>query len=87
MNPLFSKMQPAAAKPAPDPQAVNAVKGMISNLRSVQNPDAVIQMLAGKNPLLGNVMRMLNGRNPQQVFFEECRRQGIDPNEIINMLK
>ena len=87
MNPLFSKMAPAATKPALDPQAINAVKGMISNLKGVQNPDAVIQMLAGKNPLLGNVMRMLNGRNPQQVFYEECRRQGIDPNEIINMLK
>ena len=70
-----------------DPQAVSAVKGMIENLKSVQNPDAVINMLAGKNPLLGNVMRMLQGRDPKQVFFAECQRQGIDPNEIIRMLK
>lgn len=70
-----------------DPQAVNAVRGMISNLKGVQNPDAVIGMLANKNPLLGNVMRMLNGRDPKQVFYEECKRQGIDPGEILNMLR
>lgn len=85
MNPFFKNG--VGAKAALDPQTVSAVKGMINNLKSVQNPDAVINMLAGKNPLLGNVMRMLNGRNPQQVFFEECKRQGIDPNEIINMLR
>lgn len=83
-NPFFNS---GAQRPAMDPQAVNAVKGMIENLKSVQNPDAVINMLAGKNPLLGNVMRMLQGRDPKQVFFAECQRQGIDPNEIIRMLK
>ena len=60
---------------------------MLENLKSVQNPETVINTLAGKNPLLGNVMRMIGGRDPKQVFFEECQRQGIDPNEIINMLR
>ena len=85
-NPFFNQPMHSGA-PAINPQAVSTVKGMINNLRGVQNPDAVIQMLSSKNPLLGNVMRMVGGRDPKQVFFAECQRQGIDPNEIINMLK
>lgn len=88
MNPLFKGNGPANMnQSALNPQAVNTVKGMLQNLRSVQNPEKVIQSLAGKNPLLNNVMRMVGGRDPKQVFFEECQRQGIDPNEIINMLR
>lgn len=88
MNPFFKGNGPAKmSQRAINPQAVNTVKGMLQNLRSVQNPEAVINTLADKNPMLGNVMRMIGGRDPKQVFFEECQRQGIDPNEIINMLR
>lgn len=88
MNPFFKGNGPAKmSQGALNPQAVNTVKGMLQNLRSVQNPEAVINTLASKNPLLNNVMRMIGGRDPKQVFFEECQRQGIDPNEIINMLR
>lgn len=88
MNPFFKGNEPAKmSQSALNPQAVNTVKGMLQNLRSVQNPEAVINTLASKNPMLGNVMRMIGGRDPKQVFFEECQRQGIDPNEIINMLR
>lgn len=86
MNPFFAGAS-APQRTGLNPQAVATVKGMLQNLKSVQNPDAVISRLAGSNPLLGNVMRMLNGRNPQQVFYAECQRMGIDPNEIINLLK
>lgn len=86
-NPFFNRSMPQTGTPTINPQAVSAVKGMINNLKSVQNPDAVVQMLSSKNPLLGNVMRMVSGRDPKQVFYAECQRQGIDPNEIINMLK
>lgn len=88
MNPFFKRNAPAKIeKNAINPQAVNTVKGMMQNLRSVQNPEAVINTLASKNPLLGSVMRMIGGRDPKQVFYEECQRQGIDPNEIIDMLR
>lgn len=88
MNPFFSGNAPAKASTnGLNMQAVNTVKGMLQNLRSVQNPEAVVQTIASKNPLLGNVMRLVGGRDPKQVFFEECQRQGIDPNEIINLLR
>lgn len=88
MNPFFKGNEPAKkGKSTLNLQAVNTVKGMLQNLRSVQNPERVIDTLADKNPMLGNVMRMIGGRDPKQVFFEECQRQGIDPNEIINMLR
>lgn len=90
MNPFFKNGRPgmqAGQQGRIDPQAVNTVKGMISNLKSVSNPEMVINRLASQNPLLGNVMRLVGGRDPRQVFYAECQKCGVDPNEVINMLK
>lgn len=86
INPFFGR-QATPLQGRLDPQAVNAVKGMIANLKNVQNPDAVLEKLSGQNPLLGNVMRMIRGRNPRDVFYQECQRCGVNPDEILNMLK
>lgn len=32
------------------------------------------------------VMQLIKGRNPRDVFFEECDKRGVDPQSIINML-
>ena len=32
------------------------------------------------------VMQLIKGRNPKEVFFEECNKRGIDPQTIINMI-
>lgn len=88
MNPLFGRMQQPAqqAKPKIPKQAINQVRTMLDNLSMLQNPMQAIQKVAGQNPLLGSVMAMIGGRDPKQVFYEECEKNGVDPNEIINAL-
>jgi len=88
MNPLFGRMsQPAQqAQPQIPKAAISQVKTMMNNLSMLQNPMQAIKKVAGQNPLLGTVMNLIGNRDPKQAFYEECERQGVDPNVIINAL-
>lgn len=39
------------------------------------------------NNALNEVKQMINGRDPQQVFYEECKRRGIDANAILSVAR
>lgn len=69
------------------PANLAPIKNMIAMLNSAQNPQAVLQMLAQKNPQMAQVMQLVGGRNPQEVFYEMCRQKGVNPDDILNQLK
>lgn len=70
------------------PQTPNfsGFKQLANMLKAAQNPDAALNMLAQKNPQFNNIIKMCNGRNPKEVFMEECQRRGIDPKEAIKQM-
>jgi hypothetical protein len=89
MNPLFNKMAQTsqqASQPQIPKAAIAQVRSMMENLSMLQNPMQAIQKVAGQNPLLGSVMSLIGRRDPKQAFYEECQKQGVDPNVIINAL-
>lgn len=57
---------------------------MTSPLQSAVNQAK--QMMQG-SPMLNNVLAMCSGKDPKDVFYAQCQQQGIDPNEILTMLK
>lgn len=63
------------------------LKNIVQMLNSAKNPEAVLQQISQKNPAVKQVMNMCRGKNPQQVFYEICQQKGVNPQEIINMLK
>ena len=63
------------------------LKDMLAMLNSAQNPQAVLNMLAQKNPQVGQVMKMIGGRNPQEVFYSMCKERGVNPDDILSQLK
>lgn len=63
------------------------LKNMLAMVNSSKNPQAVINMLAQKNPQFGEIMQMIGGRNPEQVFYSLCNERGINPNDILSQLK
>lgn len=63
------------------------LKNMLSLLNAAQNPQAALQMLAQKNPQVAQVMNLVGGRNPQEVFYELCKQKGVNPDDILNQLK
>lgn len=92
-NPLLGMMGGApAANPAMGAQnnflqAAQSAKKMMGMLQGVKNPQQALMMAAQQNPQLSAVMQMVDGRNPQEVFYEQCKKNGVDPNTIINALK
>lgn len=91
-NPLMGMMSGApAANPAMGAQnnlmqAAQSAKRMMGMLQSVKNPQQALMAAAQQNPQLNAVMQMCQGRDPQEVFYEQCKKQGIDPNTVINAL-
>jgi len=39
------------------------------------------------NNSLNVVKQMIAGRDPQEVFYEECKRRNVDANSILNIVK
>lgn len=84
-NPLMGNMN--NPQTGINPQALKSIKQMMNAFKAMSNPQQALMQMAQQNPQINSVMQMLNGRNPKDVFMEECKKQGIDPNTIINQLK
>ena len=91
-NPLMGMMQVSAANPQGfDPntlkQVAQSAKRMMNMLQSAKDPRKALTMAAQQNPQLNTVMQMCSGKNPQDVFYEECKKHGVDPNVVLNALR
>lgn len=69
---------------APSQNSMAQIIGMLKNAR---NPAAMLQSMAQSNPDIKKAIDMCRGKNPQQVFMEQCQAQGINPQQIIGNLK
>lgn len=65
----------------------NNMAQVIGMLKNSGNPAAMLQSMAQNNPDIKKAMDMCRGKNPQQVFMEQCQLQGINPQQIIGNLK
>lgn len=67
-------------------QMVQSFQRMAQMLKGVKNPGAAMMQLAQQNPQVAQIMQMCQGKNPKEVFLQECQRRGIDPQQIMNQL-
>lgn len=79
MNSLFQQLNPT--RPLP-----NNIKQMISTIKGIQNPQAMLTQMAQQNPQLGAILKASNG-NYEQAFKSMAKQMNVNPDEIINMLK
>lgn len=68
-------------------QAAQSAKRMMNMLGAVKDPQKALMTVAQQNPQLNMVMQMCQGRNPEEVFREECQKAGVNPDEVINLLR
>lgn len=60
---------------------------------SQQTPQISPQLIAQAKSMMGmpaqmqQVMRMLGGRDPQQMFYGLCQQKGIDPESILSQIR
>lgn len=73
MNSLFQQMN-----------QMNDIQSLMRMYRS--NPQECIRQMAKNNPNYEKVMKDITGRNPKEVFFEQAKAKGVDPEEFIKKL-
>ncbi len=62
-------------------QAANPLGNKLELLRRAK------ELAGGNNPVMAAVRAMTNGRDPQKVFYDECARRGVNPDDILSLLK
>lgn len=61
----------------------NLAKNYMQLLKLASDPLEAIKTI----PNAQNVMNMIQGKDPKAVFYSECDRLGIDPEQVIKLLK
>ena len=65
------------------------IKNIMKMVKAARNPQAMMQMMAQQNTQINRVMQFVqqNGGDPKATFYKLAEQQGINPDEILNMLK
>lgn len=79
MNPIISQMNRQAINP-------QQIKQMWNNLRAINNPQAMIQQALQRNPQVQQLIQLSNN-DPKQAFYNLAEQKGINPNDILDILK
>ena len=68
---------------------IQPIKQMLNMVKTAQDPQAMLNQLAMNNPNMKKAMDTVNqyGGDSMKAFQETAKQMGIDPNEIMNMLK
>lgn len=62
---------------------------MMAMMQNSKNPQAMFGTLMNQNPQMQEVMGIINqyGGDARTAFYETAKARGVDPNQIINMLR
>lgn len=58
-------------------------------VKAARNPQAMMQMMAQQNPKMQQVMNFVqqNGGDAKTAFYKLAEQQGVNPDDVLNMLK
>ena len=59
---------------------------MWNTLKTISNPGQALNNMIQSNPQLKEAMEMSNG-DPQKAFYSLAEKKGINPEDILNLLK
>lgn len=70
-------------------QAIGPVRQMMQAVQMAGNPVAALQQMASNNPMMKQALTLVqqNGGDAQSAFERLARENGIDPAQIMSMLK
>ena len=70
-------------------QTAGKIKQMMGMVRAAKDPQQAINMLAMNNPQMKQVMDIVDqyGGDSMKAFQEMSKQYGVDPDEILSMLK
>jgi len=59
---------------------------MLKMIKSGSNPKAMIESMASNNPQIQQAIQQAGG-DPRKAFYAMAQQMGVDPEEILNMMK
>lgn len=62
------------------------MRQMAQTIKAANNPQALVSQMMANNPQVKQIINQYGG-DPQTAFYKYAEANGIDPNEILNMLK
>lgn len=70
-------------------QAVGPVKQIMGTVQAAGNPALALQQMASSNPMIQQAMQLVqqSGGDGKAAFEKLAKENGIDPNQIMQMLK
>ena len=65
------------------------IKQMMGMMQGVQDPSSMLAGMARNNPQMQQVMNWVrdNGGDAKKAFYALAEQKGVDPQEILDMLK
>ena len=84
-NPLMGMMG-GAPQSGMNMSAIQQMKQAMGMFRAMKNPQQALQMIAQQNPESASIFHMAQGKNPVEIFREECRKHGKDPEQMMKTL-
>lgn len=67
----------------------NPVMQLVNAMKYGGNPGAILQQMMQQNPQVGQAMKIMNGKTPQQmreIVTNMCRERGTTPEEVARSL-
>ena len=61
-------------------------RNMIQTIKSCSNPDAMVNQMLAQNPKINQIINQYGG-DPKTAFYKYAEANGVNPDEILNMMK
>ena len=85
MNKLFQQMNTQSFLANSNTDKIRQAMNM---MKTAGNPQQTLAQLAQNNPQAKQVLEALqNGADPKSLFYQTADKLGIDPNEVLNMMR
>ena len=81
MNPIVQQMVGRTTT-----NTLGQVKQMIQTIKSSGNPQMMVNQMLSRNPQLNQLINQYGG-DPKTAFYKYAEANGIDPEEILNLMK
>lgn len=67
----------------------NNLQQTVNMMKTMRNPQAMLNQLSQSNPQVKELMTMLqtSGKSPKDMFYQVAQEKGVDPEEVLNMLR
>lgn len=59
---------------------------MVQTLKSYGNPQVMVNQMLSQNPQINQIIQQYGG-DPKTAFYKYAEANGVNPDEILNMMK